>query len=63
MKAAVVTKPQAPLTIEDRPVPQPKAGEVLIRVKACGICHSDLMVQQGHFPFGTYPRVPGHEVA
>ncbi len=63
MKVAVVSKPQSPLVIEERPIPQPKAGEVLIRVRACGICHSDLAVQQGYFPFASYPRVPGHEVA
>ena len=63
MKTAVVTSPNAPIVIEDRLIPQPKAGEVLIKVHACGVCHSDLMVLLGHFPFATYPRVPGHEVA
>ena len=63
MKAAVVREPKAPVVLEDRPVPEPKSGEVLIRVHACGVCHSDLMVQQGLFPFAKYPRVPGHEVA
>jgi len=63
MKAAVVQKPQTALVIEDRPVPQPKPGEVSIKVHACGICHSDLAVREGHFAFATYPRVPGHEVA
>lgn len=63
MKAAVVRKPQSGIVIEDRPIPEPKSGEVLIRVYACGVCHSDLNVLQGLFPFGTYPRVPGHEVA
>src|ERR1039458_10130436 len=47
MKAAVVQKPQSPIVIEDRPMHEPKSGEVLIRVHACGVCHSDLMVQQG----------------
>ena len=63
MKAAVVQKPNTPIVIEDRPIPQPKSGEVLIKVHACGVCHSDLMVLLGQFPFGSYPRVPGHEVA
>jgi alcohol dehydrogenase, propanol-preferring len=62
MKAAVVRKPND-LVIEDRPVPEPKQGEVVIRVHACGVCHSDLDLLQGHFPFGKYPMVPGHEVA
>jgi D-arabinose 1-dehydrogenase-like Zn-dependent alcohol dehydrogenase len=63
MKAAVVQKPQSPIVIEDRPMHEPKSGEVLIRVHASGVCHSDLMVQQGLFPFAKYPMVPGHEVA
>jgi propanol-preferring alcohol dehydrogenase len=63
MKVAVVKKPNTPLTIEDRPIPEAKAGEVLIRVHACGVCHSDLNVLLGLFPFGKYPMVPGHEVA
>jgi len=63
MKAVVIQKPNVPIVIEDRPIPQPKAGEVLIRVHACGVCHSDLNVLLGYFPFATYPRVPGHEVA
>lgn len=62
MKAAVVRKPND-LVIEDRPVPEPKAGELVIRVHACGVCHSDLDLLLGHFPFGKYPMVPGHEVA
>jgi alcohol dehydrogenase len=63
MKAAVVKAPNTSIVIEERPIPQPKAGEVLIKVHACGVCHSDLDVLLGYFPFGTYPRVPGHEVA
>ena len=43
MKAAVVQKPQSPIVIEDRPMHEPKSGEVLIRVHASGVCHSDLM--------------------
>jgi len=63
MKTAVVQKPQSSIVIEDRPIPEPKSGEVLIRVHACGVCHSDLDVLLGLFPFGKYPIVPGHEVA
>lgn len=62
MKTAVITQPNT-LVIEDRPVPVPKAGEVVIRVHACGVCYSDLEVLLGHFPFAKYPAVPGHEVA
>jgi len=63
MKTAVVKKPNTPLVIEERPIPEPKAGEVLIKVRACGVCHSDLEVRLGHFSIATYPMVPGHEVA
>ena len=63
MKAVVIQKINTPVVIEDRPIPQPKVGEVLIKVYACGVCHSDLAVLQGQIPFATFPRVPGHEVA
>lgn len=45
----------------ERPIPEPGAGQVRIRVAACGICHSDAFVKDGAFPI-DYPRVPGHEV-
>jgi len=63
MKAVVVKAPNSPVVIEDRPIPQPKPGEVLIKVYACGVCHSDLGLLDGSFSFASYPRVPGHEVA
>ena len=46
----------------EKPVPTPTENEVLIKVEACGICHSDAMVKDGTFPGIEYPRVPGHEV-
>jgi D-arabinose 1-dehydrogenase-like Zn-dependent alcohol dehydrogenase len=46
-----------------RPIPEPAAGSVRIKVEACGICHSDALVKEGHMPGIQYPRVPGHEVA
>jgi propanol-preferring alcohol dehydrogenase len=63
MKAVVVKEGKAPLVVEERPKPKPKPGEVLIKVKACGVCHSDLMVAQGLIPYAAYPIVLGHEVA
>lgn len=51
------------VTREERDLPRPGLGEVVIRVRACGVCHSDLAVQQGAFPFAEFPIVPGHEVA
>src|SRR6478609_6822110 len=63
MKAAQVTKPGAEFEIVDRQIPEPDAGQVRIKVKACGICHSDVLVKDGLWPGVQYPRVPGHEIA
>jgi NADPH:quinone reductase-like Zn-dependent oxidoreductase len=63
MKAAVISAPNTEVRIHERDRPSPSRGEVLIRVRACGVCHGDLMLQQGQFPFARYPVVPGHEVA
>jgi len=60
MRAIEVTKPNQ-LTIVDREIPQIKADQVLIRVKAAGICGSDVHLYHGGNAFATYPRVPGHE--
>jgi len=63
MKAVQVSKPGGNFEIVDRPVPQPGRGQVRIKVEACGICHSDALVKEGHWPGIQYPRVPGHEIA
>jgi D-arabinose 1-dehydrogenase-like Zn-dependent alcohol dehydrogenase len=63
MKSMVFQKPRTSLAAENRTRPNARAGEVVIRVRACGVCHGDLMVQEGAFPFVTYPVVPGHEIA
>jgi len=53
-----------PLEIEDRPVPEPRAGEVLAQIAACGICASDVHMFDGTLPTrGTPPFIPGHEAA
>ncbi len=62
MRAAVLVEPGAELTIEEIPTPQPLAGEVLIQVEACGVCHTDLHVIKGDVAFPT-PAVLGHELA
>jgi len=62
-KACVIEKAGAPWTIKEVPVEEPKHGEILIKVHACGVCSSDVGVQQGHFgPIVKYPIIPGHEV-
>lgn len=57
-----VENANAPLKLVTREVPEPRAGEVRVRVEACGVCHSDSVTVAGLFPFITYPRVPGHEI-
>jgi alcohol dehydrogenase/propanol-preferring alcohol dehydrogenase len=63
MRAAQVTKGGGPLELVEREAPKPGAGQVRIKVEACGICHSDSLTKEGHWPGIQYPRVPGHEVA
>jgi NADPH:quinone reductase-like Zn-dependent oxidoreductase len=63
MRAVVIHEAGGPevLKIEDRPIPTPRAGEVLIRVKAFGLNRSELFTRQGHSPGVTFPRIPGIE--
>ena len=63
MRVAQVTRPNGPLEIVEREIPEPGAGSVRIKVEACGICHSDSMTKEGLWPGIQYPRVPGHEIA
>jgi propanol-preferring alcohol dehydrogenase len=64
MKAAVVRSFGKPLVIEDVPVPEPGPGEVLVKVKACGVCHTDLHAASGDWPVKPVPPfIPGHEAA
>ena len=62
MKAMQVKKAGDDFQLVEIPVPAPKENEVLIKVEACGICHSDAMVKEGWVPNLPYPLVPGHEV-
>ena len=63
MKSVVIQGPGAGFTVTERPLTEPGAGAVRIKVAACGVCHSDSFIQEGHWPGLAYPRVPGHEVA
>jgi D-arabinose 1-dehydrogenase-like Zn-dependent alcohol dehydrogenase len=63
MRVVQISQPGGPLEIVERPIPEPGRGSVRIRVEACGICHSDALTKDGHYPGIQYPRVPGHEVA
>jgi D-arabinose 1-dehydrogenase-like Zn-dependent alcohol dehydrogenase len=62
MRAVQVPRPKAPFELVERDIPEPPAGQVRIKVQACGVCHSDMLVKEGVFPGIQYPRVPGHEV-
>ena len=63
MKVAQVAKAGGDFEIVEREIPQPGPGQVRIRVQACGVCHSDVLIKEGGWPGLEYPRVPGHEVA
>jgi D-arabinose 1-dehydrogenase-like Zn-dependent alcohol dehydrogenase len=63
MKAVEVPKAGGELQLVDREIPKPGPNWVRIKVNACGVCHSDMMLKQGYWPGIQYPRVPGHEVA
>ncbi len=66
MRAMLVYEPkpieQSPLVLEELPAPEPGKGEVRIRVKACGVCRTDLHVVEGDLPPVTTPVIPGHEI-
>src|SRR5579875_1921632 len=62
MRVAQVSRAGGPFEIVERPIPEPGAGSVRIKVLACGICHSDSVTKDGLLPGIQYPRVPGHEV-
>lgn len=62
MRAAVVTQFNAPLELTQVPVPEPGPGQLLVRVHACGVCHTDLHAIHGDWPDKpALPRIPGHE--
>jgi L-gulonate 5-dehydrogenase len=60
MHSVVIEKPDQ-LVIQQRPLPQPAANEVRVKIKFAGICGSDMHIYHGHNPFARYPRVIGHE--
>jgi D-arabinose 1-dehydrogenase-like Zn-dependent alcohol dehydrogenase len=62
MKVVQVARPNAPLELVERATPEPAAGQVRIKVQACGVCHSDMFTVTGGFPGIQFPRVPGHEI-
>ena len=63
MKVAQIPKAGGDFEIVEREIPKPGAGQVRIKVQACGVCHSDVFTKEGLWPGIEFPRVPGHEVA
>ena len=66
MKAATLTSPQnvrqRPLRIAELPTPEPKPGQVLLRVRACGVCRTDLHIVEGDLPPRRPGIIPGHQI-
>jgi succinate semialdehyde reductase (NADPH) len=62
MKAAILDSAPGGLRVEEIPIPEPHAGEVLVKVSACGVCHTDLHVMKAEVAFPT-PAVMGHEIS
>ncbi|QEC48003.1 zinc-binding dehydrogenase [Baekduia soli] len=63
MRAVQISAAGGAMELVEREVPSPGRGEVLVRVHACGVCHSDMFAKEGGFPGVSYPLVPGHEIA
>ena len=63
MKAAQISKANGEFELVERAIPDPAPGQVRVKVEACGICHSDVLVKDGMWPGLQYPRIPGHEIA
>ncbi len=63
MRAVVVHEKSGDLVVEERSVPEPGPGEAVVKVAACGVCHSDMFAREGAYPGVSFPVVPGHEIA
>ncbi|HET9700823.1 MAG TPA: alcohol dehydrogenase catalytic domain-containing protein, partial [Burkholderiales bacterium] len=62
MRAMRLHAPGQPLRLETLPRPEPGPGQVLLRVRACGVCRTDLHVADGELPDALLPLIPGHEI-
>lgn len=66
MKAMLLNKTapveQQPLTLTEMPVPEPGPGQLLLKIRACGVCRTDLHIVEGDLPAPKLPLVPGHEI-
>jgi propanol-preferring alcohol dehydrogenase len=62
MRAMVLTRPHGPLELVERETPRPGPGQLLVQVRACGVCRTDLHVVDDELPAVRHPIVPGHEI-
>jgi propanol-preferring alcohol dehydrogenase len=62
MRAMVLEKPGQPLVCREIPVPKPGPDQLLIKIRACGVCRTDLHVVDGELPNPKQPIIPGHEI-
>ena len=62
MRAMLLERPGLPLQAVELPVPRPAAGQILLRVEACGVCRTDLHLIDGELPDPVLPMIPGHEI-
>ncbi|WP_345795128.1 zinc-dependent alcohol dehydrogenase family protein [Thauera sp. JM12B12] len=62
MRAMLLESPGEPLKAVERPLPRPAAGQILLRVEACGVCRTDLHLIDGELPDPALPMIPGHEI-
>ncbi len=63
MRTAAVLKAGGPLEMIERNVPTPERGQAVVKVEACGVCHSDVFGKEGLYPGVSFPLVLGHEIA
>ena len=62
MRAMILREPRTPLALSEVPDPVPRAGQLRVRVRACGVCRTDLHVVDGELPEPKLPLVPGHQI-
>src|SRR5437870_11880308 len=62
MRAMVLVETRRRLELRELPDPRPQAGQVLLRVRACGVCRTDLHIADGELPDSKLPLVPGHQI-
>jgi propanol-preferring alcohol dehydrogenase len=62
MRAMVLERPGQPLVLQELPVPEPGPGQVLLRIRACGVCRTDLHIVAGELPGPKLPLVLGHQI-